>query len=278
MARPIRLEYEGALYHITARGNRREVIYQDNDDREYLLELLGQCCKRFNWLCYAYCLMDNHYHLLVETPDANLSKGMRHLNGVYTQAVNRRHHRVGHVFQGRFKAILVEADSYLLELSRYIVLNPVRAGIVYEAKDWPWSSYLGTLRRRSRPDWLAADTLLSHFGAKRASAIAAYRRFVSDGVDHESPWQSLKGQVFLGSDAFLKRMQNKMDDLEQALEHPKKQREIAVTSLADYEAEASGRDQAMKNAYSSGHYTLKAIAEYFNVHYSTVSRIVNRKL
>jgi len=133
MARPLRVEYESALYHVMARGNRREPIYEEDTDREHFLELLGESCRRFNWICYAYCLMGNHYHLMIETPDANLSKGMRHLNGVYTQAFNRCHRRVGHVFQGRYKAILVEADSYLMELSRYVVLNPVRAGMVDQA-------------------------------------------------------------------------------------------------------------------------------------------------
>ena len=126
MARPLRLEFAGALYHVTARGNERHSIFLGNidDDRGAFLDVLASTCERFNWICHAYCLMTNHYHLLVETPDANLSKGMHQLNGVYTQYVNRRHGRVGHLFQGRFKGILVERDSYLLELARYVVLNP----------------------------------------------------------------------------------------------------------------------------------------------------------
>ena len=131
MARPLRLEFAGALYHVTACGNERHNIFLGNidDNRGAFLDVLASTCERFNWICHAYCLMTNHYHLLVETPDANLSKGMHQLNGVYTQYVNRRHGRVGHLFQGRFKGILVERDSYLLELARYVVLNPVRAGI-----------------------------------------------------------------------------------------------------------------------------------------------------
>ena len=118
MARPLRIEFAGALYHLTARGNGWGDIYLDDSDRVLFLEVLAGVCKQYNWLCRAYCLMGNHYHLLVETPDANLSQGMRQLNGVYTQRFNRRHKRVGHVFQGRYKAILVQANSYLLELSR----------------------------------------------------------------------------------------------------------------------------------------------------------------
>ena len=130
MSRPIRLEFEGALYHVTSRGDRREDIYETDDDRQAFLRLLGDVCKRVNWVCHAYCLMSNHYHVLIETPDANLSRGMRDLNGKYTQMFNRAHYRVGHVFQGRYKAIIVDADSYLMELARYVVLNPVRAHMV----------------------------------------------------------------------------------------------------------------------------------------------------
>ena len=124
MARPLRIEYAGALYHVTSRGDGQEAIYLGDEDRKLFLDVLGQVCERFNWATHAWCEMTNHYHLLVETPDGNLSKGMRQLNGVYTQRFNRQHQRVGHVFQGRFKAILVEKDSYLLELARYIILNP----------------------------------------------------------------------------------------------------------------------------------------------------------
>ena len=129
MSRPLRIEFPGGLYHVTSRGDRREAIYLSDADRQYWLELLGQVCTRYNWLCHAYCLMDNHFHIVVETIDGNLSAGMRHLNGVYTQWHNRSHNRVGHVFQGRFKAIIVQREAYLLELARYVVLNPVRAGI-----------------------------------------------------------------------------------------------------------------------------------------------------
>jgi putative transposase len=145
MTRPLRLEFEGALYHITSRGDRRENIYENDEDRQGFLSLLARVCETHNWTCHAYCLMSNHYHLLVETPEANLSKGMRQLNGVYTQDFNRCNHCCGHVFGGRYKSILVDKDSYLLELTRYIVLNPVRAGMVQRAQDWPWSSFRATI-------------------------------------------------------------------------------------------------------------------------------------
>lgn len=130
MARPLRVEYPGGIYHITSRGNAQQPIFLSDTDRESFLDILASIVKRFNWPCHAYCLMDNHYHLLIETPEGNLSKGMRQLNGVYTQWFNRIHRRVGHIFQGRYKAIVVEKEAHLLELCRYVVLNPLRAGIV----------------------------------------------------------------------------------------------------------------------------------------------------
>ena len=137
----MRIELAGGLYHVTSRGDRREDIYFNDADRRAWLETFGQVCNRFNWVCHAWCQMTNHYHIVVETIEGNLALGMRQLNGVYTQWINRSHHRVGHVFQGRYKGILVEKDNYLLELARYVVLNPVRAGMVRKAEAWPWSSY-----------------------------------------------------------------------------------------------------------------------------------------
>ena len=188
MSRPLRLEYAGALYHVTSRGDRREDIYLDDEDRQRFLTQLSDVCGLYNWVCHAYCLMSNHYHLLIETPDANLSKGMRQLNGVYSQYFNRRHNLVGHVFQGRYKAIHVEKESYLLELSRYIVLNPVRAEMVRSAKDWPWSSYRATAGMSTAPTWLHTDWLLAAFSKRKQNAVVQYRRFVSEGRGQPSPW------------------------------------------------------------------------------------------
>jgi REP element-mobilizing transposase RayT len=176
VSRPLRLEFSGALYHITARGNRQEDIFEDDGDREKFLSILEEVCERFNCICHAYCLMSNHYHLIIETPDANLSKGMRQLNGVYTQSFNRAHNRVGHVFQGRYKAINVEKDSYLLELSRYIVLNPVRAKMARTARDWRWSSYRAMIGQVNKPEFLETDWVLSAFAKRKSKAIAAYKK------------------------------------------------------------------------------------------------------
>ena len=144
MARPLRIEFDGAVYHVTSRGKERKAVFKDDRDRALFLTTLAQVDQRFHWICHAYCLMDNHYHLVIETADANLSKGMRQLNGVYTQAFNRLHRRVGHLFQGRFKGILVQKESHFLEVCRYLVINPVGAKLIAQARQWPWSSYQAT--------------------------------------------------------------------------------------------------------------------------------------
>ena len=154
MARPLRIEYPGAVYHATSRGNEKKPIFKDDHDRESFLAILTRVNKRYHWICHAYCLMDNHYHLLLETPDGNLSLGMRQLNGVYTQAFNRRHNRAGHLLQGRYKGILVQKDSHLLEVSRYVVLNPVRARMAETADAWKWSSYRATAGGAGHPPLL----------------------------------------------------------------------------------------------------------------------------
>jgi putative transposase len=211
MARPLRLEFPGAIYHLTSRGNARKPIFLgDGDDQEGFLEILAEVVERYGWLCHAYCMMGNHYHLLAETPDPNLSHGMRHLNGRYTQSFNRRRGRLGHVFQGRFKSILVERENHLLELCRYVVLNPVRAGMVRSAKDWRWSSYRATAGLCARPRWLTTDWILAHFGSRKRAAQDAYRQFVSNGGTAPSPWERLRGELILGSETFVATLTGKL--------------------------------------------------------------------
>lgn len=170
MARPLRIEYPGAIFHVTARGNASQAIFQDDKDRQRFLGIHGDVVMRFNWICHAFCLMTNHYHLLIETVEANLSAGMRQVNGIYTQYINHRHHSTGHVFQGRFKAILVDKEAYLLELCRYIVLNPVRASMVEEPCSYQWSSYKATMGKGKPLNFLSTDWILSLFGEKRSRA------------------------------------------------------------------------------------------------------------
>jgi len=205
MSRPLRLEYPGALYHVTSRGNGRADIFLCNDDREIFIRLLRDEINQQGWVCYAWCLMDNHYHFLIETPEANLCRGMQRLNGRYTQGFNRRHSRVGHVFQGRYKAVLVEKEAHLLELCRYIVLNPVRAGMVEDVSQWQWSSYQQTLSGNRGMQWIAANYILELFSTRSDLAIEQYRNFVAEGVGMEGPWNKLRGQIYLGDKDFLSR-------------------------------------------------------------------------
>jgi putative transposase len=275
VSRPLRLEFAGALYHVTSRGDGRDDIYFNDDDRRAWLKVLAQTCQRFNWRVQSWCQMSNHYHLLLETPEGNLSEGMRQLNGVYTQHVNRTHQRVGHVFQGRYKAVLVERESHLLELARYVVLNPVRAGMVADAAAWPWSSYATMLGREPVPGWLEVDALLLMFGRERAPAVSAYVDFVRAGVGLPSVWEGLRGQLYLGSDEFMAQMQARVQAAGALVEVPRLQRRPVAKPLADYEAGHS-RHQAMALAYASGDHSMQAIARHFGVHYATVSRAVRR--
>lgn len=276
MARPLRLEFPGALYHITSRGDRREDIYDDEDDRLLFYDVLNEVYERYNWRIHAFCLMSNHYHLIVETPDANLSIGMRHLNGVYTQRFNAKQHRVGHVFQGRYKAILVQKESYLLELSRYIVLNPVRARMVRSAKDWPWSSYRATVGQDEIPKWLYTDWLLSDYSKQRATAIRYYKKFVADGKGQPSPWKGLKNQVYLGNEQFVKKMQGKLNVKQDLSEIPVAQKRSITKPLVYYIKRFKDRDSAIVEAYASGAFSMKVIADHVGLHYSWVSRVIRK--
>jgi len=180
MGRKLRLQFPGALYHVTTRGNAGGAIFDDDFDRIALLELLGRTVERFDWLCLAYCLMSNHFHLVLETRKANLALGMRMLNGSYAQRFNLRHERTGHVFEGPYHAALIEKDTHMLEVSRYVVLNPVRGGLCVRPEDWPWSSYSATIGLEPSPIWLAADELLAHFGEPVDRARGQYRSFVNE--------------------------------------------------------------------------------------------------
>lgn len=274
MARPLRLELAGGVYHVTSRGDRQEDIFMSDADRLSWLGLFGQVCQRFNWVCHGWCQMSNHYHIVLETPEPNLSQGMRQLNGVYTQYVNRTHRRVGHVFQGRYKAILVDKEAYLLELSRYVVLNPVRAHMVQDPADWPWSSYRATLGQSPAPPWLQTEMLLAYFGQPRSQALRRFQSFVRAGTDQPPLWQNLRGQIYLGDDAFLSKMQTlTQPDIQ---EIPRAQRRPLVQDLHSYVHSPGNRHQAMVQAYATGHFTMLAIAQAFGVHYATVSRAIRK--
>jgi putative transposase len=279
MARPLRIEFPGAIYHVTTRGNAGEPIVRGDGERQAWLTVVGDVVDQFHWLCHAYCLMSNHYHLLVETPEANLSRGMRQLNGVFTQLINRRSARFGHLFQGRFKAILVERESYLLELCRYLVLNPVRAGLVDQPERYQWSSYRTTCGLESEPGWLAVDWVLAQFGDRRSAARRAYREFVQDGVRSESPWAAVRGQIALGDRTFVEALAPLLRERPASAEIPRRQRgasrpELAALLPADRMGELSTRNLAMRDAHLAHGYSLVEIGRHVGLHYATVSRII----
>jgi len=276
MARPLRIELAGGLYHVTSRGNARHDIFLDDDDRLCWLEIFCQVCERFNWVCHAYCLMTNHYHIVIETIEGNLSAGMRQLNGVYTQSFNRRHQRVGHVYQGRFKGILVEKESYLLELSRYVVLNPVRALMVSLPGQWKWSSYNAMIDSSiAPPKWLQTDWLLGQFSLTRTHAIIQYLDFVNSGVGLPPIWQNLRNQIYLGNKDFVLQLQSNLKGNSELInEIPKTQRRPPAEPLEFYKNNYQNRKEGMRLAFKTGDFTLQQIATIFGVHYSTVSRTV----
>lgn len=208
MARPLRIEYPGAYYHVTSRGNEQKPIFRDNEDRRKFLDLLGRAAEQFHLRIHAYVLMGNHYHLLVETPREGLNRALRYLNGVYTQSFNRRHGRVGHLFQGRYKAILVDRDSYLLELSRYIHLNPWRLRRSEEPFAYRWSSLRAYAGKAAIPPWLTLKDVLSYFGSKGKKG---YRGFVLEGIKMgvKTPWKEVQGQAVIGSEGFVEEMVKK---------------------------------------------------------------------
>lgn len=226
MSRQLRLDFAGAVWHITSRGNERREIFRDDRDRRTFLDSLESVVLSRRWILHAYVLMDNHFHLLVETPEPGISRGMKRINETYAQTFNRRHHRVGHLFQGRFKGILVERESHLLELTRYIVLNPVRCGAVASAGEWPWSSYRVTAGLTHAPKWLDTLAVLRQFHpVDRTLAEEAYQRFVGKARHSEyRPWELLVGQIYLGGPAFCERMQELTAAVRESRAFPREQR------------------------------------------------------
>ncbi|HUT91486.1 MAG TPA: transposase [Thermoguttaceae bacterium] len=214
MARPLRIEFAGALYHVMSRGNERKAIVRDDADRKKRLDWLRRTVETYGWRLYAFVVMNNHDQLFVETPEANLSAGMQHLNGSYTSYFNRRHRRVGHLLQGRFRAHLIEEEGYFLEVSRYIHLNPVRVNLVGRPEDYAWSSYPGYCRKGQAVGWVTCEPVLGEFGEDSGQARRAYGRFVRAGVEAppKSPFAEAVGGLLLGGEAFVDRMRRLLGD------------------------------------------------------------------
>ncbi len=274
MARPLRIEYEGGFYHVTSRGNARQDIFIDNKDYRMFLSILASVVKQYRWIVHAYCLMGNHYHLLVETPQANLSQGMRQLNGVYTQKYNRAHNRVGHLLQGRYKAFVVEKDPYLLELSRYIALNPIRAGLVRSPEDWVWSSYGATTGVKPQESFLHTDWLLDLFSASKGQARERYASFVKEGSGIESPLKEAKGGLIVGRGEFIEKIRT-MINVSEMGEAVRMEKYAARPSLAEI-FDGTERDEGIYDAVRHWGYGLKDVGDHVGLHYSRVSKIASK--
>jgi REP element-mobilizing transposase RayT len=250
------------VYHVVARGNERKAIYRDAADREHFLEILGVSAERCRWVVLAFCLMSNHYHLLVETPEANLARGMRHLNGVYAQAFNRRYGRDGHLFQGRYGAILVQADDHLLGAVRYILRNPLRAGMCERVEQWPWSSHAATTGARA-PGLVAVDALLAHFGQTRARARARYLDLVGGEEDSVLMHPLIDGEPGFVASA--------LERLELSVEHPRAYVRPPRPPLGELVSDPADA-RAIVRAHREHAYSMRQIATHLGCGVTTVHR------
>ncbi len=283
MSRPLRIEFDGAVYHVTSRGDRREPIFVDDDDRERLLTVVGHAMERFDAQVLAYCLMGNHCHFVLHTRQANLSRLMRHVNGVYTQDFNRRHGKVGHLFQGRFKAVLVGRDAYLLEVCRYVELNPVRASLVERAEAWPWSSYRAHVALSPTPPWLDTPGLHGYLlgrtprsAADSRRAAGRYAALVDARRDVHLWSDALRQQIFLGDEAFARRMQALADPARRdSIEVPRAQRRTGG-DLDRYLLPSHSRAEGLRRAHVEDGMTMSDIAGKLGLSVSRVSRLIAR--
>jgi len=280
MSRPLRINYPGAFYHVTTRGNARQNIFFDDSDRRLFLKCVGRVAKDCNLVVHAYCLMGNHYHVLVETPDGNLPECMRQLNGIYTQKFNWRHDRVGHVFQGRYKAVLVEKDSYLLAVSRYVVLNPVRSGIVRRPGDWQWSSYMKTAGEKAVPEWLETGGILGLFRRRDGTrAQQAYRRFITEGMSDGGRLSKVDSRkMVLGVREFIEKLRPLVRRRSILREYPRSERFVTRPALDDIFDESQGKEERNRNilrAYRACGYSMTEIGKQVGLTCSMISKIIN---
>jgi REP element-mobilizing transposase RayT len=279
MSRPVRIEFPGAHYHVTSKGTNEQAVFLDDEDRAVFLNVVEGVVDRFGWLIHSYVLVDNHYHLVVSVPNANLSKGMRQLNGVYTQHFNRRHNRDGSLFQGRFRSVLFEPDPYLLPLARHVVLNPVRVKKTRSPNSYRWSSHRATAGIVGKPAFLHTDDVLGRFGKRQKENQRKYKEYIKAGNGEKSPLNERTNQVLLGSPEFLSEMQPILNGEKMAKRGPKQARRRrslgALFKNVDNKTRAE-RNELIKKAHIDHSYTLMEIGEHLGIHYTTVSKVVNQ--
>lgn len=282
MSRQMRVEYPGAVYHLTSRGIRKEWIFLDDLDFRTFLECLEETVSRFSFLCHGYCLMSNHYHILIETRESNLSQGMRYLNSVYAQQFNKRYDRVGHLFQGRYKGILVQKEDYLLELCRYIVMNPVRAGLVDHPAEYKWSSCRTFLAYGNRSDsFVQKEWILKQFDDDPVEARKKFIGFVLKESNSDSPLSSIKANLVLGSDEFIRSLKGRTGPTVNGTEISRAQRFLTRDTLQNLFSNPKFinkdlRNKAIIDAFINHGYTQKEIANHLKLHVVTVGRIIKK--
>ncbi|NIP37593.1 MAG: addiction module toxin RelE [Candidatus Dadabacteria bacterium] len=280
MARPVRVEIKNAVYFISSKSGGRKHIVKDDADRAAFLETLEYVVGRYGWKCHAYCIGDTEYNLAIETPKANLSVGMRQLNGIYTQKFNRKNKKRGNVFQGRFKAVVVEKDAYLLDICRHVVLLPQREGITKNINTFKWSSYRATAGTIDAPGFLHVDWILSQFAKRPKNAQSKYRDFIKEGKKAESPLSKVKGQILLGGEKFIEQMTLIIIKGKRKEDIPKWQRHIKRPKLDEVFKDIKSktvkqRNKKVKEAHDKYGYTLKEIGQSLGLHYTSISRIIN---
>ena len=280
MARPIRIQYPGAFYHIMSRGNERSDIFKNKQDYQNFLTIFSDVIERYNWQSFAYCLMPNHYHLLIKTHKPNLSLGMRQLNGKYTQEFNIKHKRVGHLFQGRFKSVLVEEENYKNELIRYINLNPKRANLVKSLKNWKYNSYLEIIGEKNKTNGVDIKAVLDQFDEESQDrARINYLEYIHSKVEEDPSIDNLKRSVILGSPEFIEKVKDYFKKQKQELEIPKRERLAFRPALEEIfknkEINKKERNDLIYKAHMDFGYSLVKIGGAVDLHYSSISAIVN---
>jgi REP element-mobilizing transposase RayT len=273
MPRPLRTDYPDAVYHVTSRGNAKAAIFESAQDRKLFFSTLQATVCEFDWICHAFVLMNNHHHLLIETPTGNLAEGMQQLNGRFAQRYNKERGRIGHVFQGRFKPIVVEKDSYFLAVARYVVLNPVRAGLVANPGFWKWSSYQATAGDEHCPFLSTAETL-AYFANGKDDGKEQYRKFVMSGLD-SSIWKDLRGGFLLSTDRYARMVAER---LKSDGAPPELWRSLEVTirkPLSDLLGNILSIDEeAILSAYHDHGYKQSEIAQFLGTNQTKISRLI----
>lgn len=276
MARGPRLRYRGAVYHVMSRGNRKAAIFDDAEDRLRFLDVFSAAAERYTLRCHSYCLMGNHYHLVLDTPRGNLSDAMKFLNGVYAQSSNWRHNRSGHLLEGRFVSLLVDNDHYLRNANVYVVLNPVSAGIAASARDWPWSSYGATAGLVPPPAFLDLDWIDRVFGGPtREESQRRYREFINAlPTASTSP---IEEALVDGSTEFTAAVRSKIGAELHQVRLPRDYRALArppLEEIFDAQLPKAERNSRIVRAHVVHGYRLVEVADYLCLHPNTLSKIM----